>query len=71
MKDKININMTLMQANYLRSLLVVHKYENKEVSKTCDALIQCIDNATKSLDFSENEKLVDSINNKLVKEANK
>lgn len=67
MNDKIKIEMTLTRWHVLRSALVIRAYdagnEGDENGKRITlGLVADIDKQLQSLDFSENEKLVDDIN---------
>lgn len=70
MNDKIKIEMTLTRWHVLRSSLIIRAYhaekEGDENGKRIAlGLVADIDKQLKSLDFSENEKLVDDINNSI------
>lgn len=74
MNDIINIKMTLTQATLLRSLLYTTAYDLKESDPKTSQMLSdyeaLIQKQLNKLDFSENEKLVDRINAKIVNEAN-
>lgn len=64
MNDKIQVEMTLTEATFLRSTLVTYMLDNPEIKNTPKRLIERIDTVFASLDTSDNEKFVDSINAK-------
>lgn len=73
LNDTINFKMTLLEANFVASTLHVASLELKksdpETAKNLEKTREKILNVLDSVDFSENEKLVDEINVDISKKA--
>ena len=69
MTDEINVKMTLTEAHYLSSTLNILSIEEPKQSKILLRIREKVNEAIRSLDYSENEKLVDKINNKIADQA--
>ena len=65
MNDKVKVTMTLTQLTYLRSILSVYRYDHESQADSITRLISLLDDATDNLDYSENEALVDNINDRI------
>ena len=73
MNDTVSIKMTLAQAHQLASVLMTAAYDVKDIDKDESERLKKFEKMVKdqiaALDYSENEQLVDEINDKIAKEA--